>query len=120
MLEGVRHVVLVGAKPPTAFFAYPGKPSLLSPTNAKTYVLASPEEDAVAALNSLADELAVPKKVEIPQCGIKPSVQKGPFEPVAFATTLAALLPENCIVSEDAVTSGRALFEPALNAEPHD
>ena len=120
VLEGVRHVVLVGAKPPTAFFGYPGKPSLLSPTNAKTYVLASPEEDAVAALNSLADELAVPKKVEIPQCGIKPSVQKGPFEPVAFATTLAALLPENCIVSEDSVTSGRELFEPTFNANPHD
>jgi acetolactate synthase-1/2/3 large subunit len=45
---------------------------------------------------------------------------KGKFEPVAFATTLAALLPENCIVSEDGVTSGRALLAPTFNAAPHD
>ena len=28
-LDGVRHVVLAGAKPPTGFFGYPGKPSRL-------------------------------------------------------------------------------------------
>ena len=47
-------------------------------------------------------------------------MHKGPFEPIAFATTLAALLPENSIVSEDAVTSGRALLAPTFNAAPHD
>jgi acetolactate synthase-1/2/3 large subunit len=31
VLEGVRHVILVGTQPPVAFFAYPGKPSLLAP-----------------------------------------------------------------------------------------
>ena len=35
-------------------------------------------------------------------------------------TIKAALLPENCIVSEDAVTSGRALFAQTFNAAPHD
>ena len=120
VFEGVSHVVLVSANPPTAFFGYPGQPSLLSPTGAKTYVLAKPEEDAVAALTSLADELGAPANVEIPQYEIKPQVQKGPFEPIAFAKTLAALLPENCVVSEDAVTSGRSLFEPTFNAKPHD
>ena len=120
VLEGVRHVVLVGAKPPTGFFGYPGKPSLLAPPDAQTHVLARPEEDAVAALNSLADELGAPAKVEIPESEIAPQLLRGAFEPVAFATTLAALLPENCIVSEDAVTSGRALFAPTFNAAPHD
>ena len=106
VLEGIRHVVLAGAKPPTGFFGYPGKPSLLSPSDAQIHVLARPEEDAVAALNHLADELGAPANVEIPEGEIRPRLLKGPFEPIAFATTLAALLPENCIVSEDAVTSG--------------
>jgi acetolactate synthase-1/2/3 large subunit len=79
-----------------------------------------PEQDAVAALEQLADELGAPKKVEIPVADTKPELVKGKFEPVAFATTLAALLPENCIVSEDAVTSGRALFPPTFNAAPND
>ena len=120
VLEGVRHVVLVGAKPPTGFFGYPGKPSLLSPSNAQTHVLARPEEDAVVALNGLADELGAPANVEIPEGEIEPQLHKGPFEPTAFATTLAVLLPENCIVSEDAVTSGRELLAPTFNAAPHD
>ena len=38
VLAGTRHVILVCAKPPTGFFAYPGKPSLLSPPDATTHV----------------------------------------------------------------------------------
>ncbi len=120
VLSGVRHVVLVGAQPPTGFFAYPGKPSLLAPADSITHVLARPEHDLVAALNALADELGAPEKVTIPQADTKPQLVKGQFEPVAFANTLAALLPENCIVSEDGVTSGRALLAPTFNAAPHD
>jgi acetolactate synthase-1/2/3 large subunit len=119
-LAGTRQVILVGAKPPTAFFAYPGKPSLLSPPDAVIRVLAGPEQDAIAALESLADELGAPKCPPIPEGAIKPQVLRGTFEPEAFAITLAALLPENCIVAEDAVTSGRALFAPTFNAAPMD
>ena len=54
------------------------------------------------------------------QASIEPQLGRGPFEPEAFASTLAALLPENCIVAEDAVTSGRALFAPTFNAAPMD
>ncbi len=119
-LAGMKNVVLVGAKPPTGFFAYPGKPSLMSPTDSVTHVLARPEQDAIDALNMLADELGAPRQVPIPEGGIKPQLVSGKFEPEAFASTLAALLPENCIVSEDGVTSGRALFAPTFNAAPMD
>jgi len=120
VLAGVRHVILVGAKPPTAFFAYPGKPSLTSPPEAVTHVLARPEQDAVFALEWLADVLGAPKSVPIPNGGTTPQLVRGKFEPEAFAYTLAALLPENGIVAEDAVTSGRALFPPTFGAAPHD
>ncbi len=120
VLAGTRQVILVGAKPPTAFFGYPGKPSLMAPADADHHVLARPEQDAVAALDALADELGAPQQVPIAAGEIKPELVRGKFEPVAFATTLAALLPENCIVAEDAVTSGRALFAPTFNASPND
>jgi acetolactate synthase-1/2/3 large subunit len=120
VLAGTRHVILVGAKPPTAFFAYPGKPSLTSPPDAITHVLARPEQDAVAALEWLADTLGAPKSVSISDVETKPQIVRGKFEPEPFAQTIAALLPENCIVVEDAVTSGRALFAPTFGAAPHD
>jgi acetolactate synthase-1/2/3 large subunit len=118
-LAGVRHVILVGAKVPASFFAYPGKPSLLAPPDSITHVLARPEQDAVAALEWLADELGAPKRAPLPEVE-PPSVVRGTFEPGAFARTLGAVLPENCIVAEDAVTSGRQLLAPTFGAAPHD
>lgn len=119
-LAGTRHVVLVGAKPPTAFFACPGKPSLTSPPDAEIHVLARPEQDAVAALEWLADELGAPRHVPLADPGPKPEVVRGRFDPEAFARTFGAVLPEQCIVCEDGVTSGRALFPPTFAAAPHD
>jgi acetolactate synthase-1/2/3 large subunit len=83
-------------------------------------VLARPEQDAVAALQALADEIGAPRVVPIKQEGIEPQIASGPFESKAFGMTLAALLPENAIVADDAVTSGRAIFPATFNAAPHD
>ncbi len=119
-LSGLKHVILVESKPPVGFFAYPGKPSLLSPPDCEIHILATPEQDGVAALEELADALGAPLHVQIPETGSKPFIAKGRFEAEAFAMTFAALLPENAVVVEDAVTSGRAIFPPTFNAAPHD
>src|SRR5205085_10780030 len=47
VLDGLRHVILVGAKMPVAFFAYPNKPSRLTPEGCEGHVLARPEEDHI-------------------------------------------------------------------------
>ena len=120
VLAGLKHVILVSAKLPVGFFAYPGKPSLMTPQDCAMTVLARPEQDAVAALQWLADEINAPRVVPIKEAGPKPCVVSGPFEPEAFGMTIAALLPENAIVADDAVTSGRALFQVTFNAAPHD
>jgi acetolactate synthase-1/2/3 large subunit len=115
-----KHVILVGAKPPVGFFAYPGKPSLMAPQECAIHVFARPEQDAVAALQWLADEIGAPPGASIKQEGPKPRIVSGPFESEAFGMTLAALLPENAIVCDDAVTSGRSIFPATFNAAPHD
>jgi len=73
MLAGTKQVILVGAKQPTAFFGYPGKPSLTTPEDAQTHLLARPEQDAIAALDALADELGAPRNVPVPSGEINPS-----------------------------------------------
>ena len=120
VLEGTQHLVLVGAKAPVGFFAYPGKPSTLWPKDCAVHVLASVEQDLVGALEALADELGAPRQVPVPDAVPQPELHGGPFKPEAFGLTLAALLPENAIVAEDAVTSGRALFPLTWGAAPHD
>jgi len=120
VLAGLKHVILVGAKPPASFFAYSGKPNLLAPQDCTMHVLARPEQDALAALQWLADEIGAPRVVPIKEEGPEPRIASGPFDPEAFGMTLAALLPENTIVSDDAITSGRALFPATFKAAPHD
>jgi acetolactate synthase-1/2/3 large subunit len=120
LLAGLKHLILVGAKPPVGFFAYPGKPSLMAPRDCTMTVLALPEQDGVAALQGLADEIGAPRVVRIEEAGPKPRLVSGPFESEAFGLTLAALLPENAIVTDDSVTSGRSLFPATFNAAPHD
>jgi len=120
MLADTKHAVLVGAKPPTQFFAYPNKPSFVLPADTIIHVLSEPPEDEVLALQQLADELGAPREVLIPKNNFIPEIVKGRFTPEGFANTLGALLPENSIVEEDAVTSGRPLFAHTFNAQPHD
>lgn len=120
VFEDIKTIILVGAKAPTAFFAYPNKPSLIAAKGSATYVLARPEEDCVDALNRLADLLGAPAKVDIAVSNVRPQLPTGAFSPEAFAHAFAALIPENAVVVEDAVTSGRALFPPTFHAAPHD
>jgi len=119
-LEGTRNLVLASAKAPVGFFAYPGKPSTMWPKDCAVHTLAGMEQDAVAALEALADELGAPRQVPIRDDVAKPELHGGPFKPEAFGLTLSALLPENAVIVEDAVTSGRALFPLTWGAPPHD
>jgi acetolactate synthase I/II/III large subunit len=126
VLAGTRHVILAAAKPPTAFFAYPGKPSLVYPADAAVHTLAAIDEDVVHALEALADEVGKGGNGDtgvIPGAAVAAMAREpisGPFDPIAFAHLFARLIPENAIVMEEAVTSGRALFAPTFDAAPHD
>jgi acetolactate synthase-1/2/3 large subunit len=120
VLAGTRHLVLAAAKPPVGFFAYPGKPSKLWPEDCAVHTLASGDQDVVGALEALADELGAAAEAPLRETVPQPELHGGPFTPEGFGLTLAALLPENAIVAEDAVTSGRALFGLTWGAAPHD
>lgn len=120
-LKDVRHVVLAGAKFPIAFFAYPDKPSVLVPEECGRTQLAGVEHDIEAALEALAAELdathtpplfvAAPKRPELPSGRV---TQEG------IAAVLGALLPEQAIVVDESVSTGRGLFPLTAGAPPHD
>ena len=120
VLAGVRHIILVGAKMPVAFFAYPDKPSLLAPRDAQGHVLARLDQDLIGALEALADEVGA-RATPAPVVGEPPPVKaSGKITPEALGASLGALLPENAIVVDEAVTTGRGFFAPTRSAAPHD
>jgi acetolactate synthase-1/2/3 large subunit len=120
LLAGLRHIILVGSRMPVAFFAYPDKPSLLAPPEAQAHVLARPEEDLIQALQGLAEEVGA-SAVAAPVVDEKPPAPaSGPITAMALAASLGALLPENAIVVDEGVTTGRGFFPSTRAAPPHD
>ena len=118
-LAPYEHVVLVNAKAPVAFFAYPGKPSMQQSPTAQVHVLSRPEHDAVQALRALAEALGA-QRAAIPLPGEPPVPARGAPTPEGLAQTVAALLPEHAIVSDESVSFGRGFYKFTHAAAPHD
>jgi acetolactate synthase-1/2/3 large subunit len=118
-LAWVEHLVLVNARPPVGFFAYPGKPSLHYPARAEVHVLTRFEQDAEAALRALCEELGAPL-VAMPDVGKRPERARGAPTPEGLARTIAALMPEDSIIADESVSYGRGFFAHTFAAPPHD
>jgi acetolactate synthase-1/2/3 large subunit len=120
-LRDVRHLVLAGSVVPVAFFAYPNKPSVMTPPDAKVTTLATIEQDLEHALEALAIELDAlktpPANVAQPS---RPEVPRGPITQEGIAAILGAYMPENAIVVDEAVTTGRGFAQLTAGAPPHD
>jgi len=120
LLKDLDRIVFVGAKPPVSFFAYPGKPSWLSPKGADLIELASPREDALGTLRGLADALDAPESPAGVQMPFMPPIPAGKLDAQSVAAVLAALMPENAIVSDEGATAGLAMLPLTQGAARHD
>jgi acetolactate synthase-1/2/3 large subunit len=118
-LARFEHIVLVNAKAPVGFFAYPGLPSIQYPPQAQLHVLSRPEQDAQAALQALVDALGAPAAA-IPDPGPRPQAATGAPTSEKLAQTVAALMPEQAIVSDESVSYGRDFYRGTHAAPAHD
>ena len=105
-LNGYDHLVLVDAKAPVSFFAYPGKKSYLVPDNCTAHTLVEPHEDAVASLEALVDAVGAADTAPKLQDAGRPALPKGKLNAAKACQAIGALLPPNAIISDEAQTSG--------------
>jgi acetolactate synthase I/II/III large subunit len=117
-LRGVGNLILAGARSPVAFFAYPGRSSDLVPADCAIAVLAEQDQDAEAALEQLADQVAAGTQPVLTAPAVRP-VAPGPLTAISLANTIAASLPEGAIVADEANTSGFALPQALTGAPRH-
>lgn len=118
-LSHFSRAILVGAKDPVAFFAYPGKPSRLLPEEAELFCLAEIGDDLPAALAALAETL----EANAPGAAAplaRPAMPSGSLTAENLGRLLAAGLPEQAIVIEESVSVGRGFFAATETAPPHD
>ncbi|MEM7423237.1 MAG: acetolactate synthase large subunit, partial [Pseudomonadota bacterium] len=120
VLRPYNRIVLVGATRPVAFFAYPDKPGRLTQEDTAFVDLVGWGGDIPAALEALAVETGstgtAPSSVAE---AVRPEVPDGPLTPDTIAPVLGALIPENAIVVDESVTTGRQFFPKTAGAAPH-
>jgi acetolactate synthase-1/2/3 large subunit len=121
LLKEFRQLILVGAAAPVSYFAYPGKSSVLTSPETEVLALASPGEHYVGALEALVTALSLQnRKPILVEKAERPPRPSGEITLAGLATAVAAVLPENAIVVDEAMTSGRGLMAATSGAPPHD
>jgi acetolactate synthase-1/2/3 large subunit len=119
-LAGTKHLVLAGALSPVHFFGYPGDvPGHPVPADCTVHVLSQPGEDGVAALQALAAQVAADAEPKLLEAS-RPELPSGPLTPRLVSAVVGALLPENAILVDEAITSGVGLAELTSGAPQHD
>jgi acetolactate synthase I/II/III large subunit len=119
-LSGLKHLILVDAKAPVTFFAYPGLNGALVPEGCRVYELAAPDGDVLGSLEALVEAAGA--------SGAQPAMQEAsrPARPIGELTAdkvcqaIGAILPEDAIVSDESNTSGLTLGAATAGAPHHD
>lgn len=120
-LEGTEQLILVGARVPVAFFAYPGKPGVLIPEKCEVTTLAPATHDLAQALEHLADAVGATRAMEV-QLAEQSQLElpTGQLNASSVIQAIGALCPENAVICDESVSSGRDSFKWTWNAAPHD
>ncbi|MBS0435300.1 MAG: acetolactate synthase large subunit [Proteobacteria bacterium] len=119
-LAGIEHLILVDAKAPVSFFAYPGKKSDLVPEGCTVHTLAAPTQDAAASLEKLAAALGATQAQPVLQAAQRPGRPRGRLTAPKVCKAVGHLLPENAILVDEAITSGLMLSVMTAGAPRHD
>ncbi len=119
-LKGYKNLIVIDSKAPVSFFAYPGKKSSLVPKACTVYNFITPQQDALKNLEALvqaSDAQSVAPKLQRSDI---PTLPSGSLTGEKVCQAVAALLPENAIVSDESQTSGIKLAGFTAGAPRHD
>ncbi len=119
-LSDLDHLVLVDAKAPVSFFAYPGKASELVPEGCQVHTLSKPSQNASASLEKLAEALDADQTEPELQAPGRPGRPRGKLTAEKVCKAVGHLLPEEAIIVDEAITSGLMLPVMTAGAPQHD
>jgi acetolactate synthase-1/2/3 large subunit len=116
-LKEVDALILLGARDPVSFFAYPNVASALWPPECELINLAPPGINSSRTLEELADAVgATPIAMDAEEL---PPAPTGELTTQSLAAALAATLPEDVVVSDESNTAGVHFYGAARFAPRH-
>jgi acetolactate synthase-1/2/3 large subunit len=118
-LEGVRHLILVAARAPVSFFAFPHGVSVAVPEGCQVHTLVPETDNVEGALEALASALGA-REPDLQGAGRPDAPTGGAIDPDALASALGAVMPEGTIVSDESNTTGYLAPMATAGCPPHD
>ena len=119
-LKNFDTIVNIGAKQPVAFFAYPNKPGILTQDKTNFIDLAELSDDITYLINEFSDLANVTSKNPKTISEFNPpEIPQGPINTTSLGMALGALMPENAIIVDESVTTGREFFYQTAGSHPH-
>jgi acetolactate synthase-1/2/3 large subunit len=119
-LSGLHHLILVDARAPVTFFAYPGLEGSLVPDSCQVHELAGPAADVLGSLEALVEAVGAGGADPALQAASRPARPTGELTAEKVCQAIGAILPEGAIVSDESNTSGLTLAAATAGAPPHD
>lgn len=121
-LRGIGLAICVGGPAPVAFFAYPGKPSALLPDDCEVLPLGEPAHDLAATLDHLEQALGTVGATPVRNPAARPDIAapQGTLTLQAIGESVIRWLPEQAVLCDESVTSGRAMASIVPSLAPHD
>lgn len=116
-LAPFRNVLLVGSRPPVAFFASPGERS--ESTRPDAQILQVPSElESTRFLRALAQRVV---SGQVPRAAVRElaALPVGPLTPRSIWATVNRLLPEGALVSDEAGVTSVGADDAMRGAQPH-
>ncbi len=117
-LEGVEHMILVGGQIPASFFAYQGIPGQLVPKGCEVTRFSFIEEDAIDALQRLAQRLDAENETAARFEKLDVEKPLGDLNTKTIIQSVAATMPEDVIVCTDS-GGGNAAYPFCQNTAPN-
>jgi len=93
---------------------------MLKPEGCEVHRVTSIGENSVAALEALAGALGAKPADVVQQKPMDIAKPTGPLTFASIAMAIAMAIPENAIVVDESITTGRGFFPPTAAAKPHD
>ena len=119
-LKAFRYLILAGSRVPVSYFAYPDRNSVQVPDTCEVHVLAGEQEDCAGSLEALLFALSAENAHSAAELPSQTGIPSGELTTVTFAKVIGALLPENTIVVDESMTSGRSVMPETIGSRPHD
>ena len=119
-LKGYEQLIIIDAKEPVSFFAYPNKKSYLVPHKCKVHHLVKVEQDAIGSLQALLKAIGAQDSEPKLQPAERPILPSGKLNAAKVCQAVGALMPDNAIISDEAQTSGLKLPFYTAGCPRHD